>query len=198
MIQVFGIKAALGAFAAVAIALNVSVYYIAVSCLDLEWEVYKLVSMSTTVTWVLLFLLGSSYVWSAFWRGVVMRLVDSAYPSLTGEWTGQIQFEVDSKPVCLQVHARIRQSALDTIIDFQGNGFRSVSLAVTPKTLEGQHFLYYTYQAEPKNPERSSYQGTAILRVEVVKEGARDCMRMSGHYYTMRRSYGEMELLRDE
>lgn len=123
---------------------------------------------------------------------IARRLNPALYPDLNGEWEGEIIFEGQASP--LEARAVIRQFLLKTEIDMHTATAKSQTLEATPAKTNGQFKLYYTYLAEPKDPQFGDYKGSTIFDVRYVEDGTKKLLELSGRYYTDRATIGRTTL----
>lgn len=183
-------KKILAGYVLVTTAISVAIYLIVQRYFLLNWDVTRIVTLSSTISSGLTFLLFSTPVSRIVWR-FLCRWNQDIYPDLTGLWEGKI-FPTSDEP--LDVHARIKHSIITLYIDFEGKTFESITLSATPLIEKGQQRLHYVYRSESKIPGRPSYNGTAILRVGNVKKGNITALSLQGSYHTDRRTVGTIEL----
>ncbi|WP_437925355.1 hypothetical protein WMF37_40835 [Sorangium sp. So ce291] len=197
MLHLLDPKKVLPAYALVTTATSVAIFLTIQHIFALNWEVYKIVTLSSTISSILTIVLFSNLVSRTIWNALRWWSKD-IYPNLTGAWEGKICPVPDknnkaSEP--LVVRASIKHSILVLFIDFHGETFDSVTQSATPIIEKGQHRLHYVYRSDSKIPGRDSYNGTAILRVGTVKTDKGTALSLKGQYSTDRRTIGTIELL---
>ena len=153
-----------------------------------SFSVFKLITISSTSSFVILYILLSPFFSRKIWS-LIKLFNKSLYPDLNGVWVGHVNTEKDGK---FEVRALIRQSLLITEIDMHGETVKSVTLETTPTTEFNQNKLYYVYNSIPKNPAWGAYIGSTIF--DVIENNS--ALTLSGKYYTDRKSVGRIELKR--
>lgn len=155
-----------------------------------DYSLFKIITISTIVSTIIILLILSPYISRKIWA--FLRLFNkSLFPDLNGTWKGVITTETNEE---IEVRSVIRQTLLMTQIDVHGETMKSVTLETTPAMEQGQQRLYYIYRATPKDPLRSTYNGSTLFNIRVIKE--KDCERieLTGHYYTDRKTVGRITL----
>jgi hypothetical protein len=194
MLHLFDPRKLLPAYALTTAALAVIVFMGIHYVLELNWEVYKVVGLASSVSWVLTMLLFSTPV--PMWAWYVGRYFSKRiYPNLSGTWEGTITTVGDNTET-LKVRACIQHDLLSLFIEFHGETFDSQTLSATPIAEKGQHALHYIYLSESKIPGRDAYKGTAILRVREIEIGGSKTLSLVGKYHTERKTIGNIELHR--
>jgi hypothetical protein len=193
MLRAMDLKAVLKWLLTISIILNIISYYAIVWLAFPSWPVYRIATVSSVVTPLLIALLSSNTVWRPLWRGWA-QWDSSKYPDLNGTWEGTIE-PVSGKSGAaaetLPIKARIRHSMFEILVDFHGETFDSFTLAATPRIDQGHHYLYYIYRSESRVPNRPVYLGTATLRVQRLENGT---LALGGQYYTGRKTIGTINL----
>ncbi|MCY1030677.1 hypothetical protein OV207_04345 [Corallococcus sp. BB11-1] len=181
---------------AFSVAVSIVLYYCVAQWVFPGWPIYKIATLSSMVVTCTLALLSSNFFWRPLWR-IVVRFNGSVYPDLNGTWEGTIMPNPShgAKVSEIPIRARIRQSTTDILIDFYGETVKSVTLSATPRIYQGQHFLYYIYRAEPRGTVRPPYEGTTTLRVQTEAKSNKPHLTLSGQYYTVRQTAGEIRLI---
>jgi hypothetical protein len=194
MLQLFDPRKLLPAYALVTAAISVLTYVAIQHYFAFNWEVYKVVGLSSSVSSVLTLILFSTPL--PIWAWYLARCISkNIYPDLTGTWEGTIT-TISDRTESLKVRARIQHDLLSLFIDFHGETFDSVTMSATPIAEKGQHNLHYIYLSESKIPGRDAYRGTAVLRVREVEVGGKKTLSLSGKYHTERKTIGTIELQR--
>lgn len=198
MLHLLDPKKLLPAYALVTATISVFIFVAIQHYFAFNWEVYKVVTLSSTVSSVLVVILFSTPAPRWMWH-FARWLSKEVYPDLTGTWEGTISpaavsHQAVAKPMA--VRARIQHSLLTLFIDFHGETFDSITLSATPLVEKGQHHLHYVYQSDSKIPGREAYRGTTILRVREVETEQGRTLALSGHYFTMRCTIGSIQLHR--
>ncbi|WP_437574193.1 hypothetical protein [Sorangium sp. So ce887] len=197
MLHLLDPKKVLPAYALVTTAASVAVFLVIQRVLKIDWEIYKIVTLSSSISSILTIIAFSNFVSRAIWDTLRWWSRDT-YPNLTGSWEGKIcpvPDRADKASEPLVVRASIKHSILVLFIDFHGETFDSVTQSATPIIEKGQHRLHYVYRSDSKIPGRESYNGTAILRVVAVKTDKGTALSLKGQYSTDRRTIGTIELL---
>lgn len=169
---------------------STGIYYYLQQTIFPDWSLFKIVTLAPIVASLLIAAALSDVVFKRIWR-LLRRWNKLLYPDLTGCWEGRI---VPTSGESLVVRANIRHSPVGIQIDFHGETFKSITLVATPTVDQGQHYLYYVYHSESKDPKRPPYDGTAILRVRTKGELEQSIHLLSGPYYTTRKTVGNIEL----
>jgi hypothetical protein len=153
-----------------------------------SFTIFKLIALSSISSLLITFILLTPWFSRKIWS--FARVFNkNLYPDLNGVWVGQITTEDDVK---FEVRALIRQSLLITEIDLHGESVKSVTLETTPTIEHNQKKLYYVYNSTPKNPSWGSYVGSTIF--DIIED--QSAIRLSGRYYTNRKSVGRIRLKR--
>ena len=154
------------------------------------YSLFKVITISTVVSTIIILGLLSPYVSRKIWA--CFRFFDKAlFPDLNGTWEGVITTETNDE---IKVRSVIRQTLLTTQIDMHGETMKSVTLETTPAMEQGQHRLYYIYRATPKDPSRTTYNGSTLFNIRVKKEEDFEKLELTGHYYTDRKTIGRITL----
>lgn len=196
MLHLLDPKKILPAYAIATTAVSVMAFLAIQYAFTLNWEVYKIVTLSSTVSSVLILILLSAPVTRIVWKTLQWWDKD-VYPDLTGCWEGKINPASENAAGTdepLVVRAKIKHSILALFIDFHGKTFDSITLSATPLVEKGQQHLHYVYRSESKIPGRETYNGTAVLRVGTVKTDKGTILSLKGQYHTDRRTVGTIEL----
>ncbi|CAH7062436.1 hypothetical protein [Vibrio crassostreae] len=151
-----------------------------------DWTSFKLLSIASATSFVVVFLLTTSFVARPLWA-LMRRFNKNLYPDLNGMWEGAIRTSCGLE---LDVRVIIRQSLLKTELDMFGKTTKSVTLECTPQIECGQKRLYYVYRSTPINPEWGPYDGSTLFDVIDDENG----LSLSGHYYTSRLKSGRVYL----
>jgi len=153
-------------------------------------SLFKIISFSTFVSTVLIFILLTPFLSRKIWS--LLRFFNkSIFPDLNGTWAGEITMEDGN---ILQVRAVIRQSLLVTQIDMHGETTKSITLETTPTVESGQKKLYYVYRSIPKTPGWSSYNGSTLFDIRCIESEKAEQLELSGNYYTDRKTIGRVRL----
>lgn len=169
--------------------ISVAIYSI-VQYLNNDFDLYKIITISSFVSIILIFLLLSPVVSRKIWS-VIGRFNKSLFPDLNGTWIGKV---VTEENIEIEIRAVIRQSLLETQIDIHGKTVKSITLETTPTKIQGQNKLYYVYHSSPKDPSWASYNGSTLFDIRCVDEKE---IELSGNYYTDRKSIGRIVLRQD-
>lgn len=153
-------------------------------------SLFKVISFSSFVSTVLVFILLSPLLSRKIWF-LVRCFNNTIFPDLNGTWAGEITLENGH---LLPVRAVIRQSLLMTQIDMHGETTKSVTLETTPTIESGQQKLYYVYRSSPKTPGWPSYNGSTLFDIRRVADEKGERLELSGHYYTDRKTIGRVRL----
>lgn len=109
-------------------------------------SIFKVITISSVVSTVLILLLLVSFVSRKIWA-VLACFDKSMFPDLNGAWEGEITLENGE---VISAKAVIRQTLLATQIDMHGKTTKSITLETTPTIEQGQKKLYYVYRSTPK------------------------------------------------
>lgn len=150
----------------------------------------RLLSLAPTVALLVTFVITSKFSARQIWR-VARYFNPDLYPDLNGTWDGEVTTE---KGEIIAARAVIRQALLSTQIDMHTESAKSVTLEATPAIEGGQHKLYYSYRAKPKNPGHGAYTGSTIFDVRRVQENDSEVLELSGYYYTERKTLGRTRM----
>lgn len=173
----------------VTVAISVGVYALVNGFWNNALSVFEIVTIASTVSAVLVFLMLSSGV-SRFVWWVVALFNKELYPDLNGGWEGVVEMEGGKE---FKVRAVIRQTLIFTQIDMHGENVKSVTLETTPTVEQGQKKLYYVYRSTPKDPRWGPYTGATIFDVRRIEEEG-GVLELSGNYYTSRKTVGRVRL----
>jgi hypothetical protein len=196
MLPLMDPKKILAGYVLLTTVISVAVFMIVQRFFSLNWDITKIVTLSSTISSTLTFMLFSTPITRLVWR-ILCRWSKDIYPDLSGLWQGKIFPASESTKKVeepLDVHARIKHSIIALYIDFEGNTFESITLSATPLIEKGQLRLHYVYRSESKIPGRESYNGTALLRVGTINTANGTTLLLSGQYHTDRRTVGTIEL----
>jgi hypothetical protein len=172
------------------VAISIGIYSLIQNLLLPEWSLFKIITISSIVSTLLIFILLTPYFSRKIWA-VIGVFDKSQFPDLNGTWQGRITLENgDQIAVC----SVIRQSLLVTQIDMHGESMKSITLETTPTIEQGQKKLYYVYSCTPKDPARPSYHGSTLFDIRVVDEEKNKKIELSGRYYTDRKTIGRITL----
>jgi hypothetical protein len=172
------------------VATSVLAYYVIQSFIVPEFAVYKVITISSVVTVVVVWAILSPVCYRRAWK-ILRRLNSTIFQDMNGTWAGTI---VVGSGTALEVRAVIRQSLLTTEVDVHGKTVKSITLAASPMSEAGQYKLYYVYRAEPKEPRWAPYNGTTKFTLRTLSESDGGCLALSGQYYTDRKMAGTIEL----
>lgn len=150
-----------------------------------DWGLMKLLSLSSLVSMVVLYILLIPSCARKIW-GFIQK-IKNIYPDLNGVWVGHVIIKDD---VEINVRAVIRQNLLLTELDMHGETVKSITLESTPTIEQGQKKLYYVYRSTPKDPVRPPYDGSTLL--DVIESD--NSLKLSGRYYTDRGTVGRISL----
>lgn len=160
---------------------------------------FKYVTM-IAFTVAVIFLAIANQIWRKIWRSFPL-LSTLAFPDLNGIWKGTLQStwrdENGSIVGPIDVTVRIRQTLLTISIHQQTVESESWSFSVTPEATReaGRFALWYGYGNRPsaRVAERSAqHEGAARLEWNP----AIDRERLTGQYYTSRKTSGDLVLTR--
>ena len=134
---------------------------------------------------------GWKRIWSMFPE--LNRLV---FPDLNGSWNMSIHWQNAEKNGFVTAKAQIKQDLLRISMEVFSRNSDSETLIALPKrdSESGRPILYYVYRVVPKSIKvdaGASYEGSAILK---ISNSSFD--RLSGNYFTSRRTTGHFELSR--
>lgn len=169
--------------------LSVSAYAIAERWVP-GYPVFKIVTLSASISGVILFLFGIPLVSRFLWR-VVKRIDKGFFPDLNGTWSGHIELEDGAR---VEVRAVIRQAMEYTHIDMHGESMKSITLEATPTLEQGQKRLYYVYECRPKKPSFPTYTGSTIFDVRSLSNDGQFFIELTGRYFTDRKTCGRIVL----
>lgn len=155
-----------------------------------DFSLFKVVTISSIVSTILIMLLLTSFFSRAIWA-VLAWFDKSMFPDLNGTWEGEITLEDGTE---ILARAVIRQSLLSTQIDMHGETTKSITLETTPTIEQGQKKLYYVYRSTPKNPGWSSYNGSTLFDIRSIDTDKGKKHELTGHYYTDRKTIGRIRL----
>jgi len=168
------------------IVITIAVYAVVQSIFGIEIGIFKLVTISSFCSVIVMFVLLFQPVSRKVWA-IVRFFKKSIYPDLNGVWVGQVTTGDND---VFEVRAVIRQALLFTEIDMHGKTVKSITLETTPTTELNQKKLYYVYRSTPKNPAWCDYTGSTIF--DVIEDGS--SITLSGKYYTDRKSVGRISI----
>ncbi|HBC3912523.1 Cap15 family cyclic dinucleotide receptor domain-containing protein [Vibrio parahaemolyticus] len=171
-----------------AIFTSIGIYVLAEKITGSNISIFKLTTIATVASTVIMFLLLSPFISRAIWS-ILRWFKNGLFPDLNGVWVGQVTTEGGQ---VFEVRAIIRQALLATEIDMHGETVKSITLETTPTKELNQNKLYYVYRSTPKNPSWGDYIGSTIF--DVIEDGA--ALKLSGKYYTDRKSIGRVSLKR--
>lgn len=172
----------------ISILIAVAAYVFAQRLTGTNISIFKLASIATAASTVVMFVLLSPFISRKIWF-IARFFKKGLYPDLNGVWVGQITTE-DHKT--FEVRAVIRQALLVTEIDMHGETVKSVTLETTPTIELNKKKLYYVYRSTPRNPSWGDYIGSTIF--DVIEGGS--ALILSGRYYTDRKSVGRISIKR--
>lgn len=146
----------------------------------------------TLLYWILL---GIFYVgWRVLWW-CLPELNRWMFPDLNGKWKVTISYCYNGIHGQVVALAQIKQTLLSLAIHLESDGSESDTLAVVPKKdPQGRPCLHYLYRNAPKHVDgqnRSSYEGSATLKLDHDK-----LHRLSGNYFTEVNSKGRFDFTR--
>jgi hypothetical protein len=172
------------------IAISIGIYSIVQSFFSNDPSLFKIITISSIVSSIIIFSLLSPGVSRNIWH--IASIFDkSIFPDLNGTWEGEVTFENNNKII---IRAVIRQSLLTTQIDMHGETTKSITLETTPTIEQGQKKLYYVYRSYPKDPVMPAYTGSTLFDIRYPDSSDRKIIQLSGHYYTDRKSIGRIYL----
>lgn len=166
----------------------VATYVIVEKITGTSISVFKLTTISTVASTVVMLILLSPFMSRKIWC-IARFFKKDLYPDLNGVWVGQITTEEQKS---FEARAIIRQALLVTEIDMHGEKVKSVTLETTPTIEINKKKLYYVYRSTPKNPSWGDYVGSTIF--DVIEDGS--ALILSGKYYTDRKSIGRISIRR--
>lgn len=166
----------------------VATYVIVEKITGTSISVFKLTTISTVASTVVMLILLSPFMSRKIWC-IARFFKKDLYPDLNGVWVGQITTEEQKS---FEARAIIRQALLVTEIDMHGETVKSVTLETTPTIEINKKKLYYVYRSTPKNPSWGDYVGSTIF--DVIEDGS--ALILSGKYYTDRKSIGRISIKR--
>lgn len=166
----------------------VATYVIVEKITGTSISVFKLTTISTVASTVVMLILLSPFMSRKIWC-IARFFKKDLYPDLNGVWVGQITTEEQKS---FEARAIIRQALLVTEIDMHGETVKSVTLETTPTIEINKKKLYYVYRSTPKNPSWGDYVGSTIF--DVIEDGS--ALILSGKYYTDRKSIGRISIRR--
>lgn len=168
------------------------IVYIGVLSIWSDIGLFKLVTISTIIIALLIYLILSPFVSRLIWK-IISHFDKSLYPDLNGTWEGKINLSDTSSISCKAV---IRQTLLYTHIDMHTATTKSVTLETTPDIEKGQLKLYYIYRSDPKNPSWGAYNGSTIFDIRRLGNEGIDTLELTGKYYTSRETSGRISIKR--
>lgn len=189
MFRIIDFKILIRAVAIITTILSILIYEIVHRYWNSDIPLIRVISIAPLVSLLIIVILSSGIPSRAVWWGV--RKIDkSLFPDLNGTWEGEILIGEGKSP--LPARARIRQTLFQTWVDIHTETSKSQTLESTPAVEGGQCKLYYSYRANPKNPDWHSYYGTTIFDVRHVTIGSEVMLELSGQYFTDRKSNGRV------
>ncbi|MBU1308331.1 MAG: hypothetical protein KKE30_02205 [Gammaproteobacteria bacterium] len=190
MFRIIRFDLLLRTIALVTVIISISIYVLVQTYWDPKIHLFKVITISSIVSTLLVFSLLTSFISRKIWA--FFAWIDkSIYPDLNGTWEGQITLE-DGKRISAK--AVIRQSLLATQIDMHGETTKSVTLETTPTIEQGQKKLYYVYRSTPKTPGWPAYNGSTLFDIRTIRIGNEIKYELSGYYYTDRKTVGRIQL----
>jgi len=172
------------------VAISIGAYTLIQSYWLPEFSLFKVVTISSIVSTVLVMLLLTPAVSRKLWA-LAALFNKSMFPDLNGAWEGVITLENGDE---LLAKAVIRQNLLSTQIDMHGETTKSVTLETTPTIEQGQKKLYYVYRSTPRKPGWPSYNGSTLFDIRCLPSKKGTVYELSGHYYTDRKTVGRIRL----
>jgi hypothetical protein len=172
------------------IVISTLIYYLIQFFFLPDYPFYKVVSISSVVSALVMVIILSPFCYRLGWR-LLRSIGASKFQDLNGAWEGTIQ---PSNGNPLRVRAVIRQSLLGTEIDLHGESVKSITLTASVIMEAGQYKLYYVYRAEPRRPTWPPYSGTTTFNLRNVSTESRNPLALSGQYYTDRDTIGTIQL----
>lgn len=173
------------------VAISMGIYALAQTYWFPDISLFKVITISSIVSTILILLLLTSFVSRKIWA-VLSYFDKSMFPDLNGTWEGEITLESGKE---ISAKAVIRQSLLATQIDMHGETTKSITLETTPTIEQGQKKLYYVYRSTPRNPGWPSYNGSTLFDIRITGSGKETKHELSGHYYTDRKTIGRIRLI---
>lgn len=162
---------------------------------------FKTFSLSVTaVTAILVFVGEASWRW--VWSCVPI-LDRKAFPDLNGKWTGVLkstwmnpETKLELGPIPTQI--TIRQRLFQTSVNLRTGESESLSTRCILERLPeiGRYRIWYSYNNDPIAQVRhrsSPHEGVAFLEIDPQA----DANRLSGRYYTARKTTGDIEVTRE-
>src|SRR6266542_2561662 len=140
MFHLMDLKKILAIYVLVTIAISVAVFLIVQRLFSLNWDVTKIVTLASTISSALTFLIFSTPISRIVWKFLCWWSKD-VYPDLTGFWEGKIfpaSENAKNAVEPLDVQARIKHSIITLYIDFDGETFESITLSATSLIEKGQ------------------------------------------------------------
>lgn len=172
------------------VAISMGIYALAQTYWLPDLSIFKVVTISSVVSTLLVLLLLTSFISRKIWA--VLAFFDkSMFPDLNGAWEGEITLE-DGR--LISAKAVVRQTLLATQIDMHCDSTKSITLETTPTVEQGQKKLYYVYRSTPKKPGWPAYNGSTLFDIRTVGSGKGKKYELSGHYYTDRKTIGRIRL----
>lgn len=172
------------------VALSMGIYGLMKTFWLPDLSLFKVISISSIVSTILVLLLLTSFVSRKIWTFLTW-FDKSIFPDLNGTWEGLITLEDGTE---ILARAVIRQSLLMTQIDLHGETTKSITLETTPTIEQGQKKLYYVYRSTPKNPGWPSYNGSTLFDIRSINTEQGKKYELTGHYYTDRKTIGRISL----
>ncbi len=174
------------------VVVSMGVYALAQTIWFPSLSLFKVVTISSAISSILVMMLLSSFISRKIWA-IWSWFDESIYPDLNGSWKGEITLENGNE---LAVRAVIRQTLLATQIDMHGETTKSVTLETTPTIEQGQKKLYYVYKSIPKTPGWPSYNGSTLFDIRTAETTQGKKLELSGCYYTDRKTIGRVRLIK--
>jgi len=190
MLYMLNVNFLLRVFVVTTIAISTLIYYFVQFVLLVDYEAYKVISISSIVSAVLGVALVTPGIYRPIWR-ICRKCRLTKLQDLNGTWSGTIS---PSGGDSIDVKATIRQSLFSTEIDMHGATIKSITLTASPIVESGQYRIYYVYRAEPKKPDWPPYSGTTKFTLRVLSHENKDVLALSGQYFTDRKRRGTVEL----
>lgn len=172
------------------VVISMSIYFLIQTYWLPNISLFKVVTISSVVSTILILLLLTSFVSRKIWA-VYAWFDKSIFPDLNGTWVGCITLEGGEEIVAKAV---IRQSLLAIQIDMHGATTKSITLETTPIIEQGQKKLYYVYRSTPRTPGWPAYNGSTLFDIRMIGTGEGKRYELSGHYYTDRKTIGRIRL----